>query len=349
MIASATPEQYRHALEVVAADPSVDSVIAIFIPPLVTAPEAVAAAIRGAAAKISKPVVATFLGTHGLGPQLAPVPSFAFPESAAIALAHVTRYGEWLRQPVQTPDALPEEVRSTVRSIIETARAEGKDWLSPLECESLLDAAGVPVLQSRVARTEDEAVAAARAAGFPAVLKAIGSDILHKTDVGGVRLGLASDDAVRKAFAALSARLGNRLEAVLVHPMVSGGVEMVIGGLNDPAFGPMVMCGTGGVLVDVFDDTTFGMCPLGKGGAAALVERIKGRARLRGYRGAPSADEPAFLQLLTRVSQLLHACPEIQEMDLNPVMVLPAGTLVADVRIRIGAVQTVPATRRIRH
>jgi acetate---CoA ligase (ADP-forming) len=349
MIASATPVQYRRAIEVVAADPGVDSVIAIFIPPLVTEPDAVAAAIRGAAAQTSKPVLATFLGTQGLAPQLAPVPSFAFPESAAIALAHVTRYGEWLRQPVQAPDVLPDDLRTPVRSIVERLRAEGKSWLSPLECESLLEAAGVPALQSRVARTEDEAVAAARAAGFPAVLKAIGTDILHKTDVGGVRLGLASDDAVRKAFAALSARLGDRLEAVLVQPMVSGGVEMVIGGLNDAAFGPMVMCGTGGVLVDVLDDTAFGMCPLGKAGARALVERIKGRLRLRGYRGAPAADEPAFIQLLTRVSQLLHACPEIHEMDLNPVMVLPAGAIVVDVRIRVGAAQTVPAARRIRH
>jgi acetyl coenzyme A synthetase (ADP forming)-like protein len=349
MIASATPVQYRRAIEVVAADPGVDSVIAIFIPPLVTEPEAVAAAIRGAAAQISKPVVATFLGTHGLGPQLAPVPSFAFPESAAIALAHVTRYGEWLRQPVHAPDALPEDLRAPVRSLVERARANGRGWLSPTECESLLDAAGVPVLRSRVARTEDEAVAAARAIGFPAVIKAIGTDILHKTDVGGVRLGLASDDAARKAFAGLSARLGDRLEAVLVQPMVSGGVEMVVGGLNDPAFGPMVMCGTGGVLVEVLDDTAFGMCPLGEAEARRLVARIKGRARLRGFRGAPAVDEPAFVRLLTRVSQVLHACPEIQEMDLNPVIVLPAGAVVVDVRIRIGDAQTVPATRRIRH
>ena len=203
------------------------------------------------------------------------------------------------------------------------------------------------MLQSRIAVTADQAVAAAREVGFPAVLKAVGPDILHKTDVGGVRLGLGSDQAVRDAFAALSARLKDRLEAVLVQPMVSGGVEMVVGGLNDPAFGPMVMCGSGGVLVDVLDDTAFALCPLSVAGARALVERIKGRARLRGFRGAPPADEEAFRLLVARVSQVLHACPDILEMDLNPVMVLPAGALAVDVRIRVGSVQ--PASgRRIR-
>jgi acyl-CoA synthetase (NDP forming) len=277
------------------------------------------------------------------------VPSFAFPESAAIALAHVTRYGEWLRQPVNTPAALPEDLRTAVRAIIERARADSRGWLSPAECESLLAAAGVPAVASRLARTEDEAVTGARAVGFPCVMKVVGTDIVHKTDVGGVRLGLASDDAVRKAFAALSVRLGNRLEAVLLQPMVSGGVEMVVGGLNDPAFGPVVMCGTGGVLVEVLDDTAFGMCPLGEAEAGALVARIKGRARLRGYRGAPAVDEAAFVRLLTRVSQVLHACPEIKEMELNPVIVLPAGAVVVDVRIRVGDAETAPPTRRIRH
>jgi acetate---CoA ligase (ADP-forming) len=349
MIASATPAQYRQALEIVAADPGVDSLIAIFIPPLVTEPGAVAAAIRAAAGVIAKPVVANFLGTQGLGPALAPVPSFTFPEAAAIALAHVARYGEWLRTPVTVPESLPEEVRSQVRPIIEHARAEGQEWLSPSDCERLLTVAGVPVLPSRIAATADQAVEAAREVGFPVVLKAVGPDILHKSDVGGVRLGLASDQAVRDAFAALSSQLKARLQAVLVQPMVSGGIEMVVGGLNDPAFGPMVMCGTGGVLVDVLDDTAFAMCPLSVAGARALVERIKGRARLRGYRGAPAADEGAFRVLLARVSQLLDACPDILEMDLNPVMVLAAGALAVDVRIRIGSARPAASGRRIRH
>jgi len=349
MIASATPEQYRRALEVVAADPSVDSVLAIFIPPLVTEPEAVAAAIKEAAAQTSKPVLATFLGAQGLGPQLAPVPAFAFPEAAATALAHVTRYGEWLRRPVNAPEVLPEQIRAAVREVIDRVAASHDRWLTPDECGALLTAAALPVLGSVTVRTVDDAVAAARRVGFPAVLKAVGPNILHKSDVGGVRVNLASEQAVRDAFAALTTTLGDRLDGVLVQPMVAGGVEMVVGGVNDPAFGPVVMCGTGGVLVELLEDTTFGMCPLSDSDARALVERVRGRVRLRGFRGAPAADEAAFSRLLVRVSQLLHACPEIREMDLNPVMALPAGAVIADVRVRVGSARLVPAGRRIRH
>jgi acyl-CoA synthetase (NDP forming) len=181
------------------------------------------------------------------------------------------------------------------------------------------------------------------------VLKAVGKDILHKSEVGGVRLGVASDQAVRDAFAALTSRLGDRLDGVLVQPMVSGAIEMVVGGVNDPAFGPVVMCGMGGVLVDILDDTAFALCPLGEPGARALIDRVKGRVRLRGFRGGVAADEAAFRALLVRASQLLHACPDIQELDLNPVMALPAGAVAADVRIRVGRRAPGPAGRRIRY
>jgi acetyl coenzyme A synthetase (ADP forming)-like protein len=349
MLAAATPQQYSRALELVAADPGVDSLIAIFIPPLVTDTDAVAAAIRGAAAKMSKPILATFLGSRGLQPTLSPVPSFAFPESAATALGHVTRYGEWLRKPVHNPGPLDETLRTHACAIVERARADGRGWLSPEDCDALLQSVGIPAMRARVARTADEAVEMARECGFPVVIKAYGKDILHKSDVGGVRLGIASEQAVRDGFAAIWSHLNGRLEAVLVQPMVTGGVEMVIGGVNDAAFGPVVMCGTGGVLVDVLDDTVFGMCPLSENGAKALVEQIRGRARLRGVRGTPAADEAAFGRMLVRVSQLLHACPEIQEMDLNPVMVLPAGAVVVDVRVRVGSKPPAPAGRRIRY
>ncbi|MEO6238833.1 MAG: GNAT family N-acetyltransferase [Vicinamibacterales bacterium] len=349
MIASATPDQYRRVLEVVTDDPLIDSVIAIFIPPLVTEPAAVAAAIRGAAASLSKPVLASFLGTQGLQPQLAPVPSFAFPESAAIALAHVTRYGEWLRRPVSAVDRLPAPTLDRVRSVIEPALLDGGGWLSPERCEALLDAADIPAVRSRRATTADAAVAAARAAGFPVVLKAIGRNILHKSDVGGVRLGLTSEQAVRDGFAAMTTAVGVDLEGVVVQPMVSGAVEMVVGGLNDPAFGPVVMCGMGGVLVDVLDDTAFAMCPIDDAGARALVESVKGRVRLRGFRGSRPADEAALRALVVRTSQLLHACPEILEVDLNPVMAQTVGAVAADVRIRVGRPSPAPLGRRIRY
>jgi hypothetical protein len=244
---------------------------------------------------------------------------------------------------------MPDEVRDRVRAVVQDLIAKGEGWISPPECDALLAAGGLPVLPSRTVQTSDEAVAAARALGLPVVLKATGKHILHKSDVGGVRLALASEQAVRDAFHALAGTLGDALDSVLVQPMVTGGVEMAVGGVNDAAFGPVVMCGTGGVLIDLLDDTAFAMCPLGEGDARALVERVKGRVRLRGFRGAPAADEGALRRLLVRTSQVLHACPEILEMDLNPVMMLPAGAIVADVRILVGAPRPAAAGRRIRH
>lgn len=131
--------------------------------------------------------------------------------------------------------------------------------------------------------------------------------------------------------------------------MVSGAIEMVVGGVNDPSFGPVVMCGLGGVLVEVLDDTAFALCPIGDAGARALIDRIKGRVCLRGFRGGAPADEAAFRSLLVRVSQLLHACPDIQELDLNPVMALPSGAVATDVRIRVGRRPPTSGSRRIRY
>jgi acyl-CoA synthetase (NDP forming) len=226
--------------------------------------------------------------------------------------------------------------RDSARACVGTALAAGGGWLSTADCEALLRTAGVAVAGTRVVRSADEAVAAATEIGFPVVLKAIGPALLHKTEAGAVKLRLASADEVRAAYADLDARLGAAMESALVQPMLSGGVEVVVGGLNDPAFGPLVMCGTGGIFVELVADTVFGMCPLGGTGAARLIEQMKGKALLRGFRGAPAVDEAALRRLLVRTSQLVEACPEIQEMDLNPVMVLPEGAVAADVRIKVG-------------
>ena len=349
MIASATPENYRRALEIVAADPSVDSIIAIFIPPLVTAPSEVADAIRSAAARIDKPVLASFMGAQGLPPLLAPVPSYPFPESAAVALANVTRYGEWLRKPVLDAQPLDDVDAAPARAVVARALENGGGWLNPSDCEALLRSVGVPLAASRSARNAEEAIAAAKALGFPVAMKASGTTILHKTEVGGVKLGLDSDSAVRDAFAELSSRLGPALESVLVQPMITGGVEMVVGGLNDAAFGPLLMCGSGGVLVDLLGDTTFALCPLSDQSALDLLDRTKGVVRLRGFRGAPRADEAALLTLMVQVSRLVDACPEIAELDLNPVMVLERGAVVVDARVKVSPKPAPPAGRRIRY
>jgi acetyl coenzyme A synthetase (ADP forming)-like protein len=328
MIASATPEQYERTLREVAADPQVDSVIAIFIPPLVTKAEEVARAIHSAAEGSTKTIIASFMGGQGVLPMLAPVPSFPFPESAAVALAAVTRYGEWRRHPVEEGAPMTEALRADVRRRVERAVDADGGWLTPGQCDALLQAAGIPTIPTRLARTADEAVAAARTLGFPVVLKASGEAILHKSDTGGVKLSLGSDEDVRRAFVELSESFGERLASVIVQPMAAGGAEMMVGGLNDPSFG---------------------LCPVSDAGANALLEHVRGVVRLRGFRGSPVLDEPAFRGLIVRVSQLLAACPEIHEMDLNPVMVMASGVVALDARIKLGAAPPASAGRRIRY
>ena len=345
MIASATPEHYRKATELLLHDPNVDSVIVIFIPPVVTAAEEVATAIKAASAGTRKPVVATFMSATG-NVALSPVPAFRFPESAAVALARVTRYGQWLARPAGEVPCLPGFDRDAARAIVAREVARGASWVSPSVADELLKACGIATAESRVARSAGEAAAAAAALGFPVVLKAVGAAIVHKTEMGGVKLGIDSARAAHAAYEDFARRLGDRLEAVLVQRMIPTGVEMVVGAINDPAFGPLVMAGTGGVLVELLGDTVFRQCPVTEADAEEMIEEMKGRVLLRGYRGSAPADERAFRDVLLRISQLAAACPGIEEMDLNPVLVLGTGAVAVDARIRV-AKKPRRASRRI--
>jgi acetyl coenzyme A synthetase (ADP forming)-like protein len=346
MIASATPEHYRRSIELLLAAPGIDSLLVIFIPPLVTAAEDVAAAIKSAAGGSNKPVLATFMGQQGTV-ALAPIPTYMFPESAAVALARVTQYGDWRRKPLGEIPSLPSFDRTAARRLVAHALARGGGWLSPADAQALLQVCGVALAAGRTARTADEAARAAAELGFPVVVKAIGASVLHKTELGAVRLDVSSEQDVRDAFTDFSVRLGDRLEGVLVQRMIVGGLEMVVGALNDPAFGPVVMAGTGGIFVELLGDTIFRMCPLAESDALDMVQELKGRVLLEGYRGAPPADEAAFRDVLLRVSQLAAACPEIQEMDINPLMVLRSGAVAADVRVRVGPRARPPRGRRV--
>jgi acyl-CoA synthetase (NDP forming) len=248
----------------------------------------------------------------------------------------VAQYGEWLRKPAPEPPRLTAFDRDAARALVCAALESGVEWLSAPDAQRLLELCGIDVAAARVARTADEAARAAAEIGLPVAVKALGPTLLHKTELGAVRLGVSSEQAVRETFADFSARLGGRLESVLVQRMVTGGVEMVVGGINDPSFGPLVMAGTGGIFVELVGDTVFRMCPLAEADALEMVSEMKGQVLLRGYRGSPPADEAAFRRVLLAVSQLVDACPEILEMDVNPLLVLPRGAVAADVRIRIG-------------
>src|SRR5690606_33714391 len=288
MIASAPAEHYRRALAAVLRDENVDAVLTIFIPPLVTAADDVAAAVRESAAKHpGKPVQAIFMGAEGAPEMLAHIPCYAFPEPAAIALARVVEYAEWRSRPEGTTPTLEGFDEQAARRITEHALACGGGWLSQDRVQALLDAAGITQAAARVATTPDEAVAAAETIGFPVVVKGTGPALLHKTERNALRLDLHDSAAVRAAAEDLRASLGDDLQGYLVQRMVPGGVEMIAGVTYDPTFGPLLLCGMGGVLVDVIRDTAFRLHPLTKESAAEMIGELKGAALLRGYRGAP--------------------------------------------------------------
>jgi acyl-CoA synthetase (NDP forming) len=344
MLASAPPDHYRRALATLLRDESVDSVITIFIPPLVTEPQAVAAAIASAVdGTRDKPVLCVFMRSEGAPPALAPIPAYAFPESAALALARVTAYGQWRVKPIVPAPALGRFDDDEIRRIVEHVLNRGAGWALPDEVQALLASAGIDSARSQVVTDVDAALRAATQMTFPVALKALGPTLLHKTERHAVILNISDEAGLRATYDDFTTRFGPDMTAVLVQQMVPRGVEMIVGALQDPVFGPLIACGTGGVLVDVLADTSFRLHPLSASDAVEMVAELRGARLLKGYRGSEPADERALREVLLRVSRLVAVAPEIQELDLNPVIVLPRGARVADARVRI---ETPASTRR---
>ncbi|MBL8840281.1 MAG: acetate--CoA ligase family protein [Planctomycetes bacterium] len=358
LAAPATADDYRRALPLLLEDPHVDAVIALFVSAGVIDVESVAAAIkegrRASHGGRTKPLLTCFLGQRGIPAALSSdaesVPSYRFPESAARALACAVRRAEWLAQPVGVVPALPDVEAKTGHAIVRNALAHrGPGWLTPCEQENLLAAFGIPHLRSTLCRSADEAVAAAAALEGPAVVKLASTTIVHKSDWNGVHLNCRGADAVSRACAAIEARLvaAGRREELLgytVAPMAPSGVDTLVGLFVDPSFGPLLAFGLGGVTTELMNDTAFRLVPLTDAEAQRMVGSIKGVELLRGFRGAPLADEPALVDLLLRVARLASELPEVLEVDLNPVRVFERGrgACALDARIRVGLPETKP-------
>ena len=347
MIASASPEQYRRSLELLLADPAIDAVVVIYIPVLPTDAPDVATAIRtGAATPQGKTILATFMSSSGVPESLAPVPSFAFPERAVNALALVTRYAEWREKPqgriVEHDLDVPQ-----LRSIIDASCALGPRWLHPLEVSGVLRAAGIGTPSTVFVTNSNDAMEAAMSLGFPVALKAYGPNLLHKSDVGGVRLGLAHEYAVVTAYEELAESLGDAMTGAVIQPMVSGGVEMMLGATDQKSFGHVIACGAGGTLVELLGDVAFRIQPLTDRDAREMLEELRCTRLLCGYRGKPAADADALRDAILRLSTLLEVCPEIREIDLNPLKVLEHGVSAIDARIRVEPVVVDTPSRRI--
>lgn len=354
-IVSAAPDNYGRALETLLADPSVDAVIVICIPLDAHEIPAVAAEIADQSRKFEhKTVLANLMTTQGVPYELRHVPNYSFPESAAVALAHAVEYGEWLRRPVGAVPVFEDVDAARVRAVVDTALARGDGWLQVEEIHALLSAVGIAAAPQRVLGLDRDALgAAALEVGYPVVLKAIVPGLQHKTEAGAVCLDLADEAQLLAAYDALVERLGDRMSGVLVQQMVSPGVEVIVGASLDPTFGPLVMYGTGGVGVELVKDVTFALHPLTEIDAEEMLGRVKGTALLRGWRGSPRADEAALRETLLRLSHLIELCPEIQELDVNPLKVLPLegreagapGAIAVDARVRVSRATVAPSRR----
>jgi acetate---CoA ligase (ADP-forming) len=347
MIASATPAHYRTALDAVLSDSKVDSALAVFVPPLGVRQEDVAESIVAVAAKYGpKPVLAVLMGSAGL-PQgraelhKAGIPAYVFPESAARGLAALRRQREWMARPPLAPSVMPVDHDRAARALWHSGpRAGGK--LGDFEALELVAAYGIATVPTRlVAKPEDVAQAAAEL-GCPVAVKVVSPDLAHKTDVGGVRLGLASPVEAAAAAAELLAAVARaapaaHLAGLLVQKMISRGRETIVGISRDAAFGPLLMFGLGGVYVEALRDVVFRIAPIHALDAHDMVHSIRGLPLLEGVRGAAPVDFGALADVLLRLSQLAMDHPEIQELDVNPLLAFSDGVVAVDARAIVAA------------
>lgn len=349
MLPSSTGEQYAAAIRLVGSDPGIDSLIVIYIPPQLHPPEEVAAAIARAAGEVppEKPVLTVVMWPKGAlrslntGPR-GRLPSFGFPENAARALSLAESYGRWRKRPRGNVLELEPFSRAAVRAVIDRllASTPGPVWLDPTDLAAILRAAGIEFAATELVRV-DEAPNTAERMGYPLVVKVHSDKVIHKSEAGGVITGLNSRDEVSAALDLLACRMQKievELQRVLLQREIRGGVEALVGVAADPTFGPVVVCGLGGVHVEVLKDVCFRLTPVRDVDAEEMLARLHSARLLAGYRGSAPADRQAFVRTIQQISALAELIPELCELDLNPVKVLEPGrgAIAVDARMRIG-------------
>jgi len=329
MLGSAVASAYAEALPTLLRDHTVDAVIALFVPPVMAGADEVASAIVRSVEESGvdeKPVLACVISADGTPAHLLSgiVAPFSYPESAARALGRAAERAEWLRRPQGLVPTLRDIDRRAAREFVEDS-SEG--WLDPDLTRRLLSAYGLPLVSERLVATADEAVIAAEEIGYPVVVKTAEAGA-HKTESGGVAIDLRDSEAVMEAAQRIGAPL-------LVQPMIRGGVELLVGAVQDPVFGPLIALGPGGTFAELIGDASFRLTPLTDYDAQELVHTGKAGILLSGFRGAAPAEREAVEDLLLRVSHLAEDLPELAELDLNPVIAGPGGCIVVDARVRI--------------
>jgi acetyl coenzyme A synthetase (ADP forming)-like protein len=343
MIASATAEHYARSLAIVLDDPQVDMAMVINVTPVLTSPIDVLEAIGAMARERTKPVLAVMMATEEFYDAVKEAhdlpPVYRFPESAARVMLLLARYAAWRRRPADLPSPEFDTDDAEVAAILDRA-AEG--FLDPAAAFRVLDLYGVPLVRWRLARDGDEAVAAAREIGFPVVLKAVSPGLVHKSDVGAVRVDLRDEAEVARAAEEMARRIpaaGHPLDGFLVQEMARGGHEVIFGITTDPRFGPLLMFGLGGKYVEVFQDVRFAVTPLDAEEARDVIRGFRGFKLLEGVRGEPGADLDLLTEILLRLAQLAQRHPRIRELDVNPFLAAPdrRSARALDARIRVGS------------
>jgi acyl-CoA synthetase (NDP forming) len=356
MIASASAQDYRRAVHVLAESDAADALVVIFIPPLVTRTADVAVELRAAVTELEArvPLLTVIMSSEDPPEELNPpdgphLPVFAFPENAARGLARAVEYGEWRERPEGTVPVF--DVRTDeAAAVVAAALAAGAAWLPPEPLSALLDCYGIARAAEAAVHSVEEAGRVAAAMGAPVALKALVPGIIHKTEAGAVALGLSGRDEVSSVAERMHRALseaGHPPDGFLVQSMIEGGVEMLVGVVHDPVFGPVVACGAGGTAAELLKDVAVRITPITDVDAREMVRSLATFPLLDGYRGAPKTDVAALQELLLRVGAMVEAHPEVAEMDLNPVKVLERGLVVVDARIRLKtALPTRPISSR---
>ena len=373
LVASSGAPAYRQALDLLLAGDEVDAVVVIFTPPLVTRAADVARAVAEAVAAAreagrSTPVVAAFLGAPEardlFGAEAVRVPCFTYPETAVRALAHAAAYARWRASPpgvvVEVEGTDPNAARHLVEATLTGDRRldgtavspedAGERWLTGADAMDVLATYGIPVLAGRSVTDAAGAADAATALGRPVALKALGPSLLHKSDRGGVRLGLTGAEEVARAYEEMAGALGADMTGAFVQPMAAaGGVETIAGFVQHESFGPVVLFGLGGTAVELLGDHVTRLAPLTDTEAAEMVQELRAAPLLTGYRGSPPVDTGALVDVLVRLGRLAAELPELAEADCNPLVVTPTGVAVVDARIRVAPVGApVDGRRRLR-
>ena len=350
LTASASEGEFGEALHVLARDQGNDAVMVISIPPVRIDPRKIRKVIQRVIPSFreqGKPLIACFVGQPEAGsePGAADVPIFTFPEEAVSALAHAMEYGNWLKKPEGKIIKFPSIERDKARKLVERAMARSCQkpfWLSTMQACELLDCYGIRMIDTAFCSTAEEAVRQAAQIGFPVAVKLASDTIAHKTEVGGIALGLETKKDVKQAFEDIRGKLyrdkrGQQMEGVVVQRMVTSGVETIAGISEDPTFGPLIMFGVGGIYAELLRDFAVRLHPLTDVQARELLNSVRMSALLTGWRGTPACDTGALEEMLLRLSSLVEDMKEITEVDLNPVMAMPEGEgyWVVDAKIRL--------------